>query len=72
LASGSGIEDVSVDGDFDGLFERFEAVGEHALDDLREAAADRGLTLTTAIRKGLPEEQILAYVDEAEADLLVM
>jgi len=72
LASGSGVDDVTMDGDVDGLFERFEAVGEHALDDLREAAADRGLSLTTAIRKGLPEEEILAYVEEAEIDLLVM
>lgn len=72
LATGTGIDDVSIDGDVDGLFERFEAIGEHALGDLREAAADRGLTLTTVIRKGLPEEEILAYVDEAEIDLLVM
>ncbi|WP_323675885.1 universal stress protein [Halorubellus sp. PRR65] len=72
LASGTGIDDVSVDGDVDGLFERFEAIGEHALDDLREAATDRGLTLTTAIRRGLPEEEILAYVEETEIDLLVM
>jgi len=72
LAGGTGIEDVSLDSDVDGLFERFEAVGEHALDDLREAAADRGLSLTTATRKGLPDEEILAYVDENEIDLLVM
>jgi nucleotide-binding universal stress UspA family protein len=72
LASGSGIDDVSVDGDIDGLFERFEAIGEHAIDDLREAAADRGLTLTTATRSGLPEEEILAYAGDNEIDLLVM
>jgi len=72
LATGIGLDDVSMDGDVDQLFERFEAVGEHALDELREAAADRGLTLTTAIRKGLPEEEILAYVGENEIDLLVM
>lgn len=72
LVTGIGIDDVSIDGDVDGLFERFEAIGEHALDDLREATADRGLTLTTAIRRGLPEEEILAYVDENEIDLLVM
>jgi len=72
LASGSGIDDVSVDGDIDGLFERFEAIGEHAIDDLREAAADRGLTLTTATRSGLPEEEILGYVEDNEIDLLVM
>ncbi|MEA5389285.1 universal stress protein [Haloarculaceae archaeon H-GB11] len=72
LASGTGIDDVSLDGDVDGLFRRFEAIGEHALDDLREAATGRGVALTTAIRKGLPEEEILAYVDEEEIDLLVM
>lgn len=72
LASGTGVDDVSIDGDVDGLFDRFEAIGEHALEDLREEAADRGLPLTTAIRKGLPAAEILAYVEEAEIDLLVM
>ncbi|WP_135662273.1 universal stress protein [Halorhabdus rudnickae] len=72
LASGTGIDDVSIDGDIDGHFDRYEAIGEHALDDLRETAADRGISLRTAIRKGLPEEEILAYVDETDIDLLVM
>jgi len=72
LATGTGIDDVSLDGDVDGLFERFEAIGKHATEDLRDAAADRGLTLTTATRKGLPEEEILGYVDENGIDLLVM
>ncbi|MFB6160931.1 MAG: universal stress protein [Haloferacaceae archaeon] len=72
LAAGTGVDDVSIDGDVDRLFERFEAVGEHAIDDLCDRAANRGLALTTAIRKGLPEEEILAYVDGNGIDLLVM
>lgn len=70
LAAGTGIDDVSLDGDVDHLFERFEAIGEHAIADLRDSVGDRGLT--TAIRIGLPDEEILAYVDENDIDLLVM
>jgi len=72
LASGSSIDDVSIEDNIDGLFEQFEVVGEHALEDLREVAVEHGLTLTTVLRRGLPEEEILEYVDENEIDLLVM
>lgn len=72
LATDSGLDDVSFDAEVDQLFERFEAVGEHALDDLRDVAEARGVELTTAIRTGIPEEEILAYTDAEGIDLLVM
>jgi len=72
LAMDSGVEDVSFDADVDQIFERFEAIGEHAIEDLRDAADERGLELTTAIRIGIPDETILSYVEENGIDLLVM
>lgn len=72
LATDSGLDDVSFDTDVDRLFERFEAVGEHAVEDLRDAAADRGVELTTAVRTGIPDEAILSYVEEHGIELLVM
>lgn len=72
LASESGMDTVTFDGDVDALFERYEALGEHALDDLRDAARNRGVTVTAEIRKGLPRDEVLAYVDENDIDLIVM
>ncbi|MFB6141085.1 MAG: universal stress protein [Halosimplex sp.] len=72
LATDTGVDDVSFDADVDELFDRFEAAGEHAIDDLRARARDRGVEVTAAIRQGLPRDEILAYVDEHDIDLIVM
>lgn len=72
LATDSGFDDVSFDTDVDRLFDRFEAIGEHAIEDLRNAADEHGVELTTAIRTGIPDEAILSYVEENGIDLLVM
>lgn len=72
LATDSGLDDVSLDADFDRLFDRFEAIGEHAIEDLRTAADERDVELATAIRTGIPNEEILSYVEENGIDLLVM
>lgn len=72
LASDSGVDTVTFDADVDALFERYEALGEDALEDLREAATERGLTVTAQITKGLPRDEILAYIDENDVDLVVM
>lgn len=72
LASDAGTDTVTFDADVGSLFERFEALGEHALDELRDAAADRGVAVTARIRKGHPRDEILAYVDENDIDLVVM
>ncbi|MFB6141052.1 MAG: universal stress protein [Halosimplex sp.] len=72
VASESGTDAVTFDGDVDALFERYESLGGHALDDLQDAATDRGVAVTATIQKGLPRDEILAYVDESDIDLVVM
>lgn len=72
LATNAGLDDVSFDSDVDDLFERFEAVGEHAIADVRDAAADHDVAVRTAIRSGIPRDEILGYADENDIDLIVM
>ncbi|MFB6073867.1 MAG: universal stress protein [Haloarculaceae archaeon] len=72
LASECGTDTVTFDADVDSLFERFVATGTHALEDLRDAAAEHGVAVTAGIRKGLPRDEILAYAEENGNDLIVM
>jgi len=72
LASECGMDTVTFDADVDALFERYEALGEHALEDLQDAATNQGVEVTAGIRKGLPRDEILAYVDENDIGLIVM
>lgn len=50
--------------------ENLRADGEAALDDV-EAAAD-GRDVVTAIREGVPHEELLAYVDQEGIDLVAL
>lgn len=50
--------------------ENLRADGEAALDDV-EAAAD-GQDVVTAIREGVPHEELLAYVDQEAIDLVTL
>ncbi|WP_254762492.1 universal stress protein [Natrinema marinum] len=68
-ASYSGDEYVH---EFEGLEAALEQVGEDALESAAEAAREAGLEPTTVVRHGSPHEEILAYADEADVDLLVM
>lgn len=72
LATDTGPGDISFDADVDRLFDRFEVVGEQAIADVRAAAADRGVEVVTAIREGLPRDEILTYADDTDMDLIVM
>ena len=72
LATASCVDEVSFDADVGRLFERFEAVGERAIADVREAAGERGAELVTEVRRGIPDESILEYADENGVDLIVM
>lgn len=74
LATNTGVEDVNVNANADvgELFDRFEVVGEYAVGDVRDAAADRGVDVVTAVRRGLPDEEILGYATENDVDLVVM
>ncbi len=72
LATDAGFDEVSFDADVGRLFERFEAAGERAIADVRAAAGERGVELVTEVRRGIPDEAILAYADERGVDLIVM
>ncbi|MFB6156052.1 MAG: universal stress protein [Haloferacaceae archaeon] len=72
LATDTGLDDVSFDADVNRLFERFEGVGEHAIEDVREAAAARGADVVAEIRRGIPDEEILSYAADNDVDLVVM
>ena len=58
--------------EFEGLEAALERVGEDALEEATEAASEAGLEPTTAVRHGRPHEEILAYADAEDVDLLVM
>ena len=40
--------------------------------DVRERAADRGLSVESTVRRGIPHEVILDYADEVDADIIVV
>ncbi|WP_136718421.1 universal stress protein [Halorientalis salina] len=54
------------------LRDALEDEGEDALDDLAATVADAGLDVVTTIRQGVPDSEILDYVEEIDADFLVM
>ncbi|MXR40884.1 universal stress protein [Halobaculum sp. WSA2] len=49
----------------------FEDLGEETLAEVRDRAADAGVTAETYLRHGTPEETILEVADEIDADLVV-
>ncbi|MDZ5810832.1 universal stress protein [Halorubrum sp. AD140] len=63
--------DEFVDG-AEGAEETLEERGREALDAVAAHAADAGVETVTDLTYGVPEEEILRYVDEAAIDLTVM
>ncbi|WP_434521870.1 universal stress protein [Halorubrum sp. AS12] len=63
--------DEFVDG-AEGAEETLEETGREALDTVAERAREAGVETATALRYGVPHEEILRYVDEADVDLTVM
>ena len=51
---------------------KLESEGERATADLAEQVEDAGLDTVTTIREGIPDDEILKYVDDVDADLVVM
>ena len=49
-----------------------ESVGENVLADAEAHAADAGVPVETALREGVPDEEILAHADDIDADLVVL
>ncbi|AQL44111.1 hypothetical protein BV210_15975 [Halorientalis sp. IM1011] len=52
--------------------EKLEDEGERAIADLEEEIREAGLDTETAIRVGVPDEEILRYMDEIDADIVTM
>jgi nucleotide-binding universal stress UspA family protein len=63
--------DEFVDG-AEGAEETLEEAGREALDAVAQRARDAGVETATALRYGVPHEEILRYVDEEDVDLTVM
>jgi nucleotide-binding universal stress UspA family protein len=58
--------------EFEGLEAALEREGREAVEEIADRAAETGIDATTAVRHGVPHEEILAYVDEADVGLTVV
>lgn len=56
----------------DAVEEELETNAERAVEAVTEAATEAGVESDVALRRGRPGEEILAYAEEIDADLLVM
>jgi nucleotide-binding universal stress UspA family protein len=63
--------DEFVDG-AEGAEETLEETGREAVDAVAARAREAGVETTTAVRYGVPHEEILRYAEEAGVDLTVM
>ncbi|MFP8956912.1 universal stress protein [Natrialbaceae archaeon A-CW3] len=54
------------------VLESFEATGERSTSVIAARAAERGLATERTIRRGIPHEEIVAYADDQNIDLVVM
>lgn len=52
--------------------EQLEREGQNALSEIETRLEDAGVDAVTAIREGEPDDEILRYLDDVEADLVVM
>jgi nucleotide-binding universal stress UspA family protein len=58
--------------EFEGLESALKQAGEDAIEEIAEQATEAGVEVTTAIRHGVPHEQILEYMDEEDIGLTVL
>jgi nucleotide-binding universal stress UspA family protein len=58
--------------EFEGLESALEQAGEEAIEEVVSAAEAEGVETVSAIRHGVPHEEILAYADEADVELTVI
>lgn len=56
----------------EGLEHALEEAGRDAVEEIASTAAAANVSAETAIRDGIPHEEILAYVDAEDIDLVVM
>jgi len=64
----------TLDGDqFDVVLERIERAGEDAVDSFVDQARQAGIDdVESTVRKGVPHEEILGYIDDNDIDVVVM
>jgi nucleotide-binding universal stress UspA family protein len=58
--------------EFEGLESALEQAGEEALEAVLETAESAGVEAESAVRHGVPHEEILAYAEEADIGLTVI
>jgi nucleotide-binding universal stress UspA family protein len=58
--------------EFEGLESALEQAGEDALEDVVAAADEAGIETTAVVRHGIPHEEILDYMDDADIGLTVV
>lgn len=56
----------------DNLLNALERRGREATAEIADRATERGIQATTAVRQGNPHDDILAYANENDVDLIVM
>ena len=57
---------------YEAYLEKVADDAEDLAEDIIEDATERGIESTMAVLRGVPHEEILAYVDEHDVDLIVM
>jgi nucleotide-binding universal stress UspA family protein len=68
------VEDVPYAPDMmdDEVAAQIREIGEEALEEIQDRADEAGVEVVAALREGVPHESILAYAEEADADVIVM
>ena len=57
---------------YDMIVERMEKQATDALDAVSEAAKPHGISVTKHLRRGIPHEEIVAYADQYNIDIIVV
>ena len=58
--------------EFEGLERALEQAGREAVDEIVDAAAREGVDAEPVVRHGVPHQEILTYMDEADVGLVVV
>jgi len=64
------VTDSPVDGI--GITDALDRAGAGSIEDARERAEGAGIDFETVIRSGSPEEEIVGYADEIDADIVIV
>ncbi|MFC7059033.1 universal stress protein [Halovenus salina] len=73
VVQASGVVETLGDDEFEEMIQRVERAGEEAVETAVEHANDHGITgVETAIRQGVPAEEIVGYTEDSGVDMVVM